>query len=76
MKPVCRETLERAYLYLDGEILSVAERREIEVHLEECAPCLERYGLDKEVTQLLHRLRNNCQCPDGLRSRIAGIIDA
>jgi len=76
MKEVCRETLQRAYLYLDGEMLSVAERREIEVHLEECAPCLERYGLDKEVAQMLHRLRNNCQCPDSLRSKISGIIEA
>lgn len=76
MKETCRETLQRAYLYLDGEMLSVTERREIEVHLEECAPCLERYGLDKEVTHLLHRLRTNCQCPDELRTKIRGIIEA
>jgi mycothiol system anti-sigma-R factor len=76
MKEVCRETLQRVYLYLDGEILSVEERKEIEIHLEECAPCLERYGLDKEITQLLHRLRSNCQCPDGLRSRISNFLEA
>ncbi len=47
MKEHCREILARAYLFLDGEGLSAEERVEIEVHLEECAPCLERYDLQR-----------------------------
>jgi mycothiol system anti-sigma-R factor len=74
MKEECRVTLERAYLFLDGEILSEAERLEIKGHLEECWPCLERYGLESEVTALLARLRSHEGCPDRLKHRIEGLI--
>jgi mycothiol system anti-sigma-R factor len=75
MKEVCRETLERAYLFLDGELLSAAERHQISVHLEECQPCLERYGLETEVTVLLARLKGVHRCPDGLKARIADLLE-
>jgi mycothiol system anti-sigma-R factor len=75
MKPRCRETLQRAYLFLDGESLSEQERIEIQVHLEECEPCLERYGVDKEVTALIvRRLRGSISCPDSLKSRISQLL--
>lgn len=70
----CRETLEEAYLYLDGEILTQTRRLEIAHHLEECVPCLERYGLDKEVTLIVARLRESTPCPNGLKIRIANLI--
>jgi mycothiol system anti-sigma-R factor len=75
LKEHCRETLEKAFLFLDGEILSAAERREIQVRLEECAPCLERYGMEQEVTTLLARLRGGTQCPDKLRLKIRSLIE-
>ena len=75
MKQRCREVLERAYLFLDGEMLSEAERVEIEVHLEECGPCLEQYGLEKEAVFVLNRLRGKTPCPDSLRSRISALLD-
>jgi mycothiol system anti-sigma-R factor len=75
MKEVCRETLERAYLFLDGEILSVTERHQIQVHLEECQPCLERYGLQTEVSVLVARLKGADRCPDGLKKRISELLD-
>jgi mycothiol system anti-sigma-R factor len=74
MKEECRVTLERAYLFLDGEILSEAERVEIKGHLEACRPCLERYGLESEVSVLLSRLRGHEDCPTGLKRRIEGLI--
>ena len=74
MKQRCREVLERAYLFLDGEILSEAERVEIETHLEDCAPCLEQYGYERETVVVLARLRGKTQCPDELRSRIANLL--
>ena len=74
MKEKCRHTLEQAYLFLDGEVLSVEERREIEVHLVECKPCYDRYGLDREVTVIIHRLRGTDPCPDGLRTKIVNLI--
>jgi mycothiol system anti-sigma-R factor len=74
MKEECRVTLERAYLFLDGELLSEAERVEIKGHLEACRPCLERYGLESEVTKLLTRLSGHEGCPTRLKDRIEGLI--
>jgi mycothiol system anti-sigma-R factor len=74
MKEVCRETLERAYLFLDGEILSASERAQIQEHLELCRPCFERYGLQTEVTALVASLRGHERCPDRLRSRITALL--
>jgi mycothiol system anti-sigma-R factor len=75
MKEYCRKTLQQAYLFLDGEILSESERTEIRVHLEECAPCYERYGVDEHVKALLARLQGNCRCPDDLRTKLHRLID-
>lgn len=75
MKDLCRETLARAYLFLDGEVLSETERTEIRVHLEECSPCLERYGLEKDLVSLIARLRTATTCPDGLKTRIANLLE-
>jgi mycothiol system anti-sigma-R factor len=74
MKQRCRETLERVYLFLDGEGLTEAERIEIEVHLEDCPPCFERYGVEIEVKTIVARLRGANPCPDALRSRIAALL--
>jgi mycothiol system anti-sigma-R factor len=70
----CRETLEEAYLYLDGEILSDYRRLEIAYHLEKCAPCLERFGLEREVKLIVARLRGSTRCPSELKIRIANLI--
>ncbi len=74
MKEHCREVLHRAYLFLDHEGLSDAERREIETHLNECTPCFERYGLESEVAQLIARLRGTEPCPDKLKTKIFQLI--
>ncbi len=74
MKQRCKETLERAYLFLDGEGLSHEERVEIRVHLEACRPCYERYGLEEEITKLVARLRGGQTCPQGLRDRIEALL--
>lgn len=74
MKEICRETLERAYLFLDGESLSADDRSAIETHLEACQPCFERYGLEKDVGALLARLRGASRCPDGLKAKIENLL--
>lgn len=72
----CKEVLERAYLFLDGEGLTEVQRIEIEAHLEECGPCLESYGVEKEVvTVIIARLRGATPCPDQLKKRIAVAIE-
>lgn len=74
MKERCRETLEQAYLFLDGEILSEAERHEMKRHLEECAPCYERFGVEEDVSHIVARLKGCHRCPDGLRAKISGLL--
>ncbi len=74
MKEYCRTTLEQIYLYLDEEVLSESERREISVHLEECGPCHERFGLQKRVTVIVSRQRRHGSCPQELRARISQIL--
>ena len=75
MKERCRETLERAYLFLDGEVLDDHQRLEISHHLEECAPCYERYGVEREVATLIARLRGSTRCPEELRTRVRALIE-
>ena len=75
MKQICRETLERAYLLIDGEPVAEEETRSIRAHLEECSPCYERYGLEIEVKTLISRLRGTQPCPGALKHRIAGLIE-
>jgi mycothiol system anti-sigma-R factor len=75
MKEICRETLQRAYLLIDGEPVAEEESRSIRAHLEECGPCYERYGLEIEVKSLISRLRGSQPCPEALKHRIAGLIE-
>ena len=74
MKPECRDALERAYLYLDREVLSDSDRRHIEAHLDECAPCFERVGLERHITMVVARLSDRSRCPHELRARITSLL--
>jgi mycothiol system anti-sigma-R factor len=76
VKEHCRQTLERAYLWLDGEVLSEDERLDIQRHLEECTPCFERVGLEREVMQVLTRLHGRHRCPETLRTKISRLFEA
>ena len=75
MKERCREVLQRAYLFLDGEVLSEAERTQITVHLDECSPCLEQYGLEREFVFVTARLKGKTECPEKLKSKIQTLLD-
>ncbi|WP_067169094.1 mycothiol system anti-sigma-R factor [Microtetraspora niveoalba] len=69
----CGEVLDRVYSYLDGE-LDDSRRAEIRQHLDECGPCLEEYGLEKVVKQLVAK---HCGCdpvPQDLRDKILARI--
>jgi mycothiol system anti-sigma-R factor len=67
----CAEILDRVYLFLDRELddgqVSYAA---VEQHLDECAPCLRKYDLERVVKYLLAR---SCGCeraPVELRQRV------
>jgi mycothiol system anti-sigma-R factor len=64
----CSEVLEKVYLYLDGEVENV-DQEHIRVHLDECSPCLRKYGLEQAVKALVAR---SCaeQAPMDLRQRV------
>jgi mycothiol system anti-sigma-R factor len=56
-------------LFIDGEC-NEARRVLIKQHLDECAPCLRKYGIEDEVKALVHRCCGNDRAPDSLRERI------
>lgn len=70
----CREVLDRAQLFMDGEVLEESERLEIREHLEACGPCFQRYGLEREVRIIISRLKGCAPCPRELRQKIESLF--
>ena len=64
----CSEYLDQIVYFLDNE-LDEADCTEVQHHLDECAPCLEKYDLQKTVKMLVAR---SCKesAPDELRQRV------
>ena len=65
----CDETIERLYVYLDGE-LTEQRRLEIARHLDMCGPCVGAYGFESELRRVI---ANRCKdhVPDALIERVA-----
>ena len=68
----CSEMLALVYEYLDEEIDDDSRARILH-HLNECGPCLQQFGLEQTVKQLVHR---SCACsaPESLRVQIVTSI--
>ncbi len=64
----CSEVLEQVYLYLDGED-EATSRENVRLHLDECAPCLRKYGLEQAVKALVARCCAE-RAPLDLRDRV------
>ena len=64
----CADFLERIVCFLDNELNEV-DVAEVRVHLEECAPCLQNYDLQRTVKALVAR---SCAetAPEALRQRV------
>ncbi|WP_432548468.1 mycothiol system anti-sigma-R factor [Kineococcus sp. SYSU DK004] len=65
----CREVLDRAFEYLDGEMADLDCDR-LRAHLAECASCVQQLAEDE---QLKRAIRDGCPCesaPEQLRARI------
>ena len=64
----CSEVLERVFFFIDNE-LPTADSSEIQHHLDECGPCLQKYNLERTVKLLVQR---SCaeHAPDGLRAKV------
>lgn len=65
----CREVLKEVYLFLDGEDTDHT-RATIQQHLDDCTPCLRRYGIEREVKALVARCCGQEVTPPGLQERI------
>jgi mycothiol system anti-sigma-R factor len=64
----CDEILARMVFFVDHE-LADADTAEIQQHLDECAPCLADYDLERTVKALV--ARSCCdQAPQRLRERV------
>jgi mycothiol system anti-sigma-R factor len=64
----CAEFLERIVCLLDKE-LDAGDVADVKAHLDECAPCLQSYDLQRSVKALVAR---SCieHAPESLRQRV------
>ena len=64
----CAEFLERIVCLLDNE-LDGGQVADVKAHLDECAPCLQSYDLQRTVKALVAR---SCmeRAPESLRQRV------
>jgi mycothiol system anti-sigma-R factor len=64
----CAKALERMFFFIDHE-LAEADVSEIQRHLDECAPCLVKYDLERTVKALVARSCHE-SAPQALRERV------
>jgi mycothiol system anti-sigma-R factor len=64
----CADYLERIVYFLDNE-LDEADCSDVQMHLDECGPCLERDDLQRTVKQVVARSCSE-RAPDTLRERV------
>ena len=64
----CKEAIQTLYNFLDGE-LTDRRRYEIQLHLEECSPCLEAFDFEAELKLIIARKCRD-QVPSNLRDRV------
>ncbi|MCF2529930.1 mycothiol system anti-sigma-R factor [Yinghuangia soli] len=69
----CSQILDRLYEYIDNE-LADADCGDIRTHLDECSPCLEKYGLEQHVKALVQRCCGCDDVPVDLRSKVLARI--
>jgi mycothiol system anti-sigma-R factor len=64
----CAEIIQRMFFFIDNE-LEQADCQQIQQHLDDCGPCLEKYNLERTVKALVQR---SCaeHAPDTLRDRV------
>ncbi|HKN99895.1 MAG TPA: mycothiol system anti-sigma-R factor [Pseudonocardiaceae bacterium] len=72
-KTDCSQVLAEVWRLLDGEC-SGDERRKLEQHLDECGPCLEQYGLEEHLKELLARKCGGDHAPDTLKAKLRASI--
>jgi mycothiol system anti-sigma-R factor len=69
----CQEALAEIFLLLDREC-SPERDAELRRHIEDCPPCLEEYGIDEHLKQLLARKCGGDHAPDELKRKLRASI--
>ena len=69
----CEEAHADIYLLLDREC-SPERDAALRAHIEDCPPCLEEYGIDEHIKQLLARKCGGDHAPAELKSRLRASI--
>lgn len=69
----CAEVLDHLYEYLDNEMETV-DRARIQQHIDDCGPCLDKYGLEQSVKALVHRSCGCDEVPTDLRDKVLSRI--
>lgn len=69
----CAEMLAEVWLLLDHEC-SAERRRKLERHLEECGNCLEQYGIEEHLKEILARKCGGEHAPDMFKAKLRASI--
>lgn len=69
----CDVVLEQVWTYLDGE-MTEAGCVSIREHLDECSPCLRKFGIEQEVKALVARSCGSDPVPGDLKDRVRARI--
>jgi len=70
----CKESLRKIYEFLDGDLEKVSSA-EIEVHINCCRHCWDRFEFEKQLKTLIKKSCCKEICPDTLRKRIEALLD-
>jgi mycothiol system anti-sigma-R factor len=65
----CSAVIADVWLVLDGEC-DDASRARLQHHLDTCGSCLEAYGIEEKIKNLLSRKCGGERAPDALRERL------
>jgi mycothiol system anti-sigma-R factor len=72
--PHCEETLRQIESFLDGE-LDVTVQRQIEVHLSDCNPCMQRAEFRRHIKVIVRAKCAGDDVPATLQRRIRVLLD-
>jgi mycothiol system anti-sigma-R factor len=71
----CKECLDRLEELVDKE-LSPLEASEVQIHLENCAPCTEHFEFQAGMKRLVRTCCQQDKAPDSLRLRLREILNS
>lgn len=64
----CQEAIATLYSFLDDE-LTADNRRLIQTHLDECEPCIRKFGFEAELKEVIARKCRD-EVPESLRRKV------